>query len=173
MPLLQAELQALQSPHPTSPTARRGGGDDAEVLKLRERIKIVEEVLKAMRDEAREHVLSMQPSDLTLDALLGSGSFAEVHSAHWHLPCAVKRLKDSVRGNRYEVNKFQREAYLLRSLLHPGMHRSCPNREEKCVPRAMRTRDVVSYVCRIPQCTPHYPELTFFVLFLGFSCSGC
>mmetsp|Transcript_49517 Transcript_49517/g.116728 ORF Transcript_49517/g.116728 Transcript_49517/m.116728 type:complete len:764 (+) Transcript_49517:206-2497(+) len=120
---LQAELQALQSPHPTSPTARRGGGDDAEVLKLRERIKIVEEVLKAMRDEAREHVLSMQPSDLTLDALLGSGSFAEVHSAHWHLPCAVKRLKDSVRGNRYEVNKFQREAYLLRSLLHPGVLR--------------------------------------------------
>jgi len=48
--------------------------------KLRERMKIVEEALRAMRDEAREHVLAIQSSDIVLNRLLGSGSFAEVHS---------------------------------------------------------------------------------------------
>ena len=33
----------------------------------------------------------------------------QVHSATWNLPCAVKRLKDGVRSNKYEVQKFQRE----------------------------------------------------------------
>ena len=32
-------------------------------------------------------------------------------------------LQDNVRNNKYEVQKFQREAYLLRSLLHPGVLR--------------------------------------------------
>ena len=96
---------------------------EMELKKLRERMKIVEEALRAMRDEAREHVLSIKSSDIVLNLLLGSGSFAEVHSATWHLPCAVKRLKDNVRHNKYEVQKFQREAYLLRSLLHPGVLR--------------------------------------------------
>lgn len=32
-------------------------------------------------------------------------------------------LQDNVRHNKYEVQKFQREAYLLRSLLHPGVLR--------------------------------------------------
>lgn len=97
--------------------------DEAARNKLKERIKIVEEALRAMRDEAREHVLAIKSSDILLNSLLGSGSFAEVHSATWHLPCAVKRLKDGVRSNKYEVQKFQREAYLLRSLLHPGVLR--------------------------------------------------
>jgi len=96
---------------------------ELEMKKLRERMKIVEEALRAMRDEAREHVLAIKSSDIVLNRLLGSGSFAEVHSATWHLPCAVKRLKDTVRHNKYEVQKFQREAYLLRSLLHPGVLR--------------------------------------------------
>ncbi len=34
---------------------------------------IVEEALRAMRDEAREHVLSIKSSDLVLNRLLGSG----------------------------------------------------------------------------------------------------
>jgi hypothetical protein len=33
------------------------------------------------------------------------------------------RTQDNVRHNKYEVQKFQREAYLLRSLLHPGVLR--------------------------------------------------
>ena len=32
-------------------------------------------------------------------------------------------IQDNVRHNKYEVQKFQREAYLLRSLLHPGVLR--------------------------------------------------
>ena len=64
----------------------------------------------------------MRTVDTTM-ALLGSGSFAEVRRATWKLPCAVKRLKDSVRSNPYEVRKFKKEAYLLRSLLHPGIVR--------------------------------------------------
>ena len=136
---------------------------ELEIKKLKERMKIVEEALRAMRDEAREHVLAIKSQDIVLNRLLGSGSFAEVHSATWHLPCAVKRLKvcggaegvggavhvrvcqysthtntgqcacvsihthtqtqDNVRHNKYEVQKFQREAYLLRSLLHPGVLR--------------------------------------------------
>ena len=96
---------------------------EIEIKKLKERMKIVEEALRAMRDEAREHVLAIKSQDIVLNRLLGSGSFAEVHQATWHLPCAVKRLKDTVRHNKYEVQKFQREAYLLRSLLHPGVLR--------------------------------------------------
>lgn len=48
-----------------------------ESKKLRERMKIVEEALRAMRDEAREHVLAIKSSDIVLNRLLGSGSFAE------------------------------------------------------------------------------------------------
>ena len=44
-----------------------------EVKKLRERMKIVEEALRAMRDEAREHVLAIKSSDIVLTSLLGSG----------------------------------------------------------------------------------------------------
>jgi hypothetical protein len=66
---------------------------EMEIKKLKERMKIVEEALRAMRDEAREHVLAIKSQDIVLNRLLGSGSFAEVHSATWHLPCAVKRLK--------------------------------------------------------------------------------
>ena len=51
---------------------------DIETKKLRERMKIVEEALRAMRDEAREHVLAIKSSDIVLNRLLGSGSFAEV-----------------------------------------------------------------------------------------------
>jgi len=53
---------------------------ELEMKKLRERMKIVEEALRAMRDEAREHVLAIKSSDIVLNRLLGSGSFAEVHS---------------------------------------------------------------------------------------------
>jgi hypothetical protein len=42
------------------------------------RVKIVEEALRAMRDEAREHVLAIKSSDILLNNILGSGSFAEV-----------------------------------------------------------------------------------------------
>jgi serine/threonine protein kinase len=97
--------------------------DARDMLRMKERVKMVEEALRAMRDEAREHVLSIKSSDIRLESLLGTGSFAEVHRAVWQLPCAVKRLKDGVRSNRYEVHKFQKEAYLLRSLLHPGILR--------------------------------------------------
>jgi serine/threonine protein kinase len=97
--------------------------DARDMLKMKERVKMVEEALRAMRDEAREHVLAIKSSDIQLESLLGTGSFAEVHRAVWQLPCAVKRLKDGVRSNRYEVHKFQKEAYLLRSLLHPGILR--------------------------------------------------
>ncbi len=85
---------------------------EIEIKKLKERMKIVEEALRAMRDEAREHVLAIKSQDIVLNRLLGSGSFAEVHQATWHLPCAVKRLKDTVRHNRYQVQKFPREACL-------------------------------------------------------------
>ena len=134
----------------------REGEEGGETRRLRERVKIVEEALRAMRDEAREHVLAIKSQvrapcpilisrswrlctqsgrpvsrgsccpgaqDILLNSMLGTGSFAEVHAATWHLPCAVKRLKDSVRSNKYEVQKFQREAHLLRSLLHPGVLR--------------------------------------------------
>ena len=37
--------------------------------------------------------------------------------------CAVKTLKESVRSNMYEVDKFRREASMLRSLRHPGVLR--------------------------------------------------
>lgn len=50
---------------------------EMESKKLRERMKIVEEALRAMRDEAREHVLAIKSSDIVLNRLLGSGSFAE------------------------------------------------------------------------------------------------
>jgi len=87
--------------------------DARDMLKMKERVKMVEEALRAMRDEAREHVLAIKSSDIQLESLLGTGSFAEVHRAVWQLPCAVKRLKNGVRSNRYEVHKFQKEAYLL------------------------------------------------------------
>jgi len=35
----------------------------------------------------------------------------------------VKTLKESVRSNMYEVDKFRREASMLRSLRHPGVLR--------------------------------------------------
>jgi hypothetical protein len=47
-------------------------------MKPKNRIKIVEEALRAMRDEAREHVLAIKSSDILLNNILGSGSFAEV-----------------------------------------------------------------------------------------------
>mmetsp|Transcript_42790 Transcript_42790/g.67057 ORF Transcript_42790/g.67057 Transcript_42790/m.67057 type:complete len:572 (-) Transcript_42790:916-2631(-) len=105
------------------PGTERRTALEVENRRLRERVKIVEEAIRAMRDEAKEHVLSIQASDIKFHSQLGSGSFAEVHRALWHVPCAVKKLKESVRSNRYEVNKFQKEAYLLRSLLHPGVLR--------------------------------------------------
>jgi len=43
--------------------------------------------------------------DIHLNSLLGSGSFAEVHAASWQLPCAVKRLKDSVRQSRPDIRQ--------------------------------------------------------------------
>jgi len=54
---------------------------------------------------------------------LGSGSFADVHEALLEVRCAVKTLKESVRSNMYEVDKFRREASMLRSLRHPGVLR--------------------------------------------------
>jgi hypothetical protein len=104
--------------------SRSGNATDArDLMKMKERVKMVEEALRAMRDEAREHVIAIQSADIHYESLLGTGSFAEVHKSVWKLPCAVKRLKPTVRQNRYEVNKFQKEAYLLRSLLHPGILR--------------------------------------------------
>jgi len=120
---LSAEVRTLKS---ASADAASGSGftsDARDLVKMKERVKMVEEALRAMRDEAREHVLAIKSPDIKLQTVLGSGSFAEVHKAVWQLPCAVKRLKDSVRSNRYEVHKFQKEAYLLRSLLHPGILR--------------------------------------------------
>ena len=120
---LTAEVRMLKM---VGADSRSNGGvsvDARDMMKMKERVKMVEEALRAMRDEAREHVLAINSSDIQLESLLGTGSFAEVHKAVWQLPCAVKRLKDSVRSNRYEVHKFQKEAYLLRSLLHPGILR--------------------------------------------------
>jgi len=70
--------------------------DARDMLKMKERVKMVEEALRAMRDEAREHVLAIKSSDIQLESLLGTGSFAEVHRAVWQLPCAVKRLKNGI-----------------------------------------------------------------------------
>lgn len=45
------------------------------------------------------------------------------HSRVSQVRCAVKTLKESVRSNMYEVDKFRREASMLRSLRHPGVLR--------------------------------------------------
>jgi serine/threonine protein kinase len=45
------------------------------------------------------------------------------HSRAPQVRCAVKTLKESVRSNMYEVDKFRREASMLRSLRHPGVLR--------------------------------------------------
>jgi serine/threonine protein kinase len=44
-------------------------------------------------------------------------------SCAFQVRCAVKTLKESVRSNMYEVDKFRREASMLRSLRHPGVLR--------------------------------------------------
>ena len=55
--------------------------DVRELQEMKERVKMVEEVLRAMRDEAREHVLAINSSDIHLQSILGTGSFADVHKA--------------------------------------------------------------------------------------------
>ena len=120
---LKAEVRMLKIVTESPLTQSGVSVDTREFVKMRERVKMVEEALRAMRDEAREHVLSIKSSDLEFQSLLGTGSFAEVHQAVWKLSCAVKRLNPSVRSNNYEVRKFQKEAHLLRSLLHPGILR--------------------------------------------------
>ena len=123
---LSSEVQTLKAAVGDAASGSSNSMHEAlkrDFVKMRDRVKMVEEALRAMRDEAREHVLSIQAPDIESGALLGSGSFAEVRRATWKLPCAVKRLKDSVRSNPYEVRKFEKEAYLLRSLLHPGIVR--------------------------------------------------
>jgi len=58
--------------------------DVRELQEMKERVKMVEEVLRAMRDEAREHVLAINSSDIHLQSILGTGSFADVHKASKH-----------------------------------------------------------------------------------------
>ena len=58
-----------------------GNVDVRELQEMKERVKMVEEVLRAMRDEAREHVLAINSSDIHLQSILGTGSFADVHKA--------------------------------------------------------------------------------------------
>ena len=52
--------------------------DRREILHLRERVRIVEEALQLMRDEARARVPSVEAADISYVRLLGRGSFAEV-----------------------------------------------------------------------------------------------
>ena len=61
-----------------------GNVDVRELQEMKERVKMVEEVLRAMRDEAREHVLAINSSDIHLQSILGTGSFADVHKSSKH-----------------------------------------------------------------------------------------
>ena len=57
-------------------------------------------------------------AELTLGALLGSGSFADVYRAEWRMPCAVKKMKGI---SREQAAEFVREGELMRSIKHPSI----------------------------------------------------
>jgi len=117
-------LDILRS-HGISPETGRksrasGAHSDAA---LQRRLEAAEAACRGMREEAKKEVLTVSMRHLRLTNLLGSGSFADVHEGVWDVRCAVKRLKDAVKSNPYEVQKFHREAQMLRSLRHPGILR--------------------------------------------------
>ena len=63
----------------------------------------------------------IDPSELQLGELLGSGSFGEVRRAVWHgTPVAVKRLHRS-KINAKDLHRFRRECQLQLGLRHPNI----------------------------------------------------
>ena len=102
-----------------------------ESKKLRERMKIVEEALRAMRDEAREHVLAIKSSDIVLNRLLGSGSFAEGLSVrahtrtHTHTRGALQKVSARTHTHAHTHTGSFAEGHTTYTHTHTGSYAEC------------------------------------------------